>query len=147
MNLNLKNIYNKTILDLSKSKLTIENVFTIGYLAACKDHNIKEINQKNRYNLYTKSLKLDNQLQLKRDLIRDFDIKNFPKGKPIIVKRRQYSNTISNIHDIRKLQNNSKLISRSSKYSKATIHNYEKTIYCINKMNHKLKYLKFNIKN
>ena len=145
--MNIESIYKKTIIDLKKSKLTIENVFTIGYLAACKDHNINEINQKNRYTYYTKSLKLDNQSQLRLDLIRDFDIKKLPKSKPLIVKRKKYSNTISDIDDIRRLQNNNKFISRGSKYSKVTIQNYKKTIYCINKMNNQLKYLKFDIKN
>ncbi len=145
--MDIKSIYEKTITDLSKSKLTIENVFTIGYLAACKDHNNNKINQKNRYTLYTKSLKLNNQSELSRDLIRDFDIKHFPKEEPIIVKRKKYSNTISDIDDIRQLQNNNKLISRSSKYSQYTIQNYKKTIDCINKMNNKLKHLQFNIKN
>ena len=145
--MNIESIYEKTITDLSISKLTIENVFTIGYLAACKDNNINKINQKNRYTLYTKSLKLDNQSQLRLNLIRDFDIKNLPKSNPIIVQRKQYSNTISDIEDVRKLQKNSKLISRGSKYSKATIQNYKKTIYCINKMNNKLKHIRLDIKN
>ena len=102
--MNIQNIYNKTISDLNKSKLSIENVFTIGYLAACKDNSLLEINKKQRYDTYTSELKLNNQLQLKKLLIRDFNIENYPISQPIIVNRKKYSYTISDIDDIRKIR-------------------------------------------
>lgn len=140
----INTIYNKTILDLDKSKLTIENVFAIGYLAACKDHINNNINN-NHYNVYKSLLTLDNQPQIRQQLIRDFDINNYPKSEPIIYKKKKYSYTISDINDIhkiRKYRENTKL-----KYSKKTIENYKNTIYCVDKMNYILNNLKIGYKN
>ena len=157
-----KIIFNDVMLNYKN--LTIYDIYKIGYLACCIDNDVHTINNKKRYNLYKDNLEICNLTKLKKYLQQDFDIENVELSEPIVIKHKKYSNTITDMLDIRKgkykerrykkivlpLQKDYKKsnASNASNVSKKSIEkitlqeNYKKTEESIEKMNTALRLLK-----